>query len=172
MTKETFVLWARYNQAVNVKIEAILKTLSKEEWNKDLGGFFKSVRGIFSHIYIFDFNWLKRLSGLREFDLFKDEYFNRDTYSYSDILFEDLNEYLAKRPFLDEKMLTLFNELKDSDMEAKLKFTSPNGNVQERVVNGLMMSGFNHDTFHRGTASLYLELLGRENDFAGFGVVL
>jgi uncharacterized damage-inducible protein DinB len=172
MQKDTFVLWAKYNKAVNEKMDTFIKPLSPAEWDKNLGGYFKSVRGLCSHLYVCDFNWLKRFSALRDFAVFKEPFFEREPYSFSQVLFEDMGEYLAGRPVLDEKILAFANELKDGDLDTLLKYSDSRGNVHEKIFGGLVMQSLNHDTFHRGMISLYLEMLGRENDFSFFGVVL
>jgi uncharacterized damage-inducible protein DinB len=172
MQKETFVLWARYNKVVNEKMDAIIKTLSPAEWDKDLGGYFHSVRGLCSHLYICDFNWLTRFSKLRDFVLFRDAFFAREPYPFSEVLFEDMNKYLAERPVLDEKIITFVEELNEADIHSILKYKDSSGNPHELPFGGLIMHSFNHDTHHRGMISLYLEMLGRENDFSFFGAVL
>ncbi|MCL2130289.1 MAG: hypothetical protein FWH35_08055, partial [Treponema sp.] len=105
MQKDTFVLWAKYNKAVNDKMNEIIITLTEEEWDKTLGGYFKSVRGICSHIYICDFNWLKLFSRLRDFTVLQETFFTGRRYSTSEILFADIKDYLAERPLLDEKII-------------------------------------------------------------------
>jgi uncharacterized damage-inducible protein DinB len=177
MQKDTFTLFAKYNKAVNEAMNGIIKTLTAEEWNKPLGGFFESVRGLCSHLYICDFNWLKRLSKLRDFTVFTDpgmspkgeSFFTREPYSFQEVLFPDMAEYLSKRPLLDSKILAFANELSDGDTNALLKYTDSEGKLYERNFGGLLMQCLNHDTHHRGMISLYLELLGRENDFSSFG---
>ena len=172
MQKDIFILWARYNQAANKKMDTVIKTLNQEEWDKNLGGYFKSVRGLCSHLYICDFNWLKRFSTLRNFDVFKETLFNRDPYPFSEQLFQDMTEYLGKRPILDEKILGFANEINDGDLSALLKYKDSRGTSNEKVFGGLIMQSFNHDTSHRGMISVYLEMLGRENDFSSFAQVL
>jgi len=166
MNKETITLFARYNRAVNEKMNDIIKTLDADEWDKNLGGFFKSVRELCSHLYIGDFNWLKRFSKLRNFTLFEDPFFNREPYSFKEILFEDKNEYLSKRPELDEKIIRFAGELDNSDMRGMLKYTDSEGKDYEKVFGTCVLQSLNHDTHHRGMISLYLEMLGRENDFS------
>ena len=172
MQKDTLVLLARYNKAVNEKTDAIVKTLSPAEWDKNLGGYFKSVRGICSHLYICDYNWLKRFSRLRDFSVFKEALFTPDPYAFSEVLFDDMGEYLAKRPDLDEKMIAFVDELNKDDMAAMLKYTDSTGNTSEKIFGGLVMHCFNHGTFHRGMISLYLEMLGRDNDFGSLTAVI
>jgi uncharacterized damage-inducible protein DinB len=172
MQKDTLVLWARYNQAVNQKMDAIIKTLTPEEWNKNLGGYFESIRSLCSHLYICDFNWLKRFSKLRDFEVFKEPIFNREPFSFSEVLFSGMNEYLEKRPVLDGKIIAFVNELSAEDLGKLLKYTDAKGNNYERLFGGLVMHSFNHDTHHRGMISVYLEMLGHENDFNSLAAIL
>jgi uncharacterized damage-inducible protein DinB len=150
----------------------VIKTLSKEEWDKNLGGYFNSVRGLCSHLYICDFNWLKRYSRFREFDVFKEAFFDREPYSFKEILFADMDEYLTKRPVLDEKITAFINEVSEKDLNSLLKYADSEGTAYEKSFGGLVTHSLNHDTFHRGMISVYLEMLGRENDFGSFNAVL
>jgi uncharacterized damage-inducible protein DinB len=172
MQKDIFVLFAKYNKTANQKMNEVIKTLSKEEWDKNLGGFFNSVRGICSHLYICDFNWLKRFSRLRDFDVFKEAFFAKESYSFKEKLFPEMDEYLTSRPLLDERIIAFVNEIDEKDLNSVLKYSDSEGNTYERNFGGLIMHSLNHDTHHRGMISLYLEMLGRENDFASFNTVL
>ena len=170
MQKETFTSIAGYNRIVNRKMDAIIKTLSRDEWARDLGGYFHSVRGLCSHLYICDFNWLKRFSRRREFIVFKEGFFSREPYSFKEVLFDDMAEYLSERPVLDEKIIAFTEELTGDDLNVSWKYTDSRGNPIERNFGHLVMQSLNHDTHHRGMISLYLELLGRENDFSFFEI--
>ena len=172
MQKDIFVLFAKYNKTVNQKMDVIIKTLSKDEWEKNLGGFFNSVRSLCSHLYICDFNWLKRFSRLRDFDIFREAFFAREPYSFKEILFADMDEYLSSRPLLDEKINAFINEVNEKDLNSVLKYSDSEGNTYEKNFGCLIIHSLNHDTHHRGMISLYLEMLGRENDFASFNAVL
>jgi uncharacterized damage-inducible protein DinB len=171
MNKETITLLARYNRAVNKIMDDIIKTLSPAEWDKNLGGFFKSVRELCSHLYVCDFNWLKRFSKFRSFAVFEDPFFSRDPYSFKEVLFEDVREYLSKRPELDEKIIRFAGELDNADMGGMLKYTDSKGTDSCKVFGVCVMQSLNHETHHRGMISLYLEMLGRENDFSTMTVL-
>jgi uncharacterized damage-inducible protein DinB len=149
----------------------IIKTLSPQEWNKSFGGYFPSVRSLCSHLYISDFNWLKRFKNLREFSPLNDPFFDR-SYAFKDLLFEDMGEYLSGRPRLDDKLTAFAAEITDGDLAADFKFTDSSGKLLERNFGGCCLQFLNHETHHRGVISLYLELLGRENDFSSFGQAL
>jgi uncharacterized damage-inducible protein DinB len=164
MYKDAANLFAKYNKIVNETMDGIIKTLSPQEWDRDLGGYFKSVRGVCSHLYICDFNWLRRFRNYRDFSALKGPFFDK-AYSFSELLFEDPGEYLSKRPELDDTIIAFTSELNDSDMEGILKYSDSEGESCECVLGGGVLHFLTHETHHRGVTSLYLELLGRENDF-------
>lgn len=165
--QKTIGLFANYNKTVNQAMNGIIKTLSPDEWNKPLGGFFPSVRSLCSHLYIGDFTWLKRFSRLRSFAVLGGPFFE-PSYSFQETLFEDMGEYLAKRPELDAKIASFADELTDADMPRLLKYIDSHGNPHERKFGLCLLQFFNHQTHHRGMISVYLEMLGRENDFSFF----
>jgi len=172
MQRDTFVLWAKYNKTVNIKMNEVIKTLKPEEWEKPLGGYFKSVQGICSHIYVCDFNWLKLFSKLREFKILKERFFVSQRLSVSDVLFEDMKEYLDKRPILDEIITHFVDELVYGDLNKYLEYADSKGAATKRLFGGLLTQFFSHSVHHRGMISLYLELLGHKNNFSSFGAVL
>ena len=165
MDKETITLFAKYNQTANCAMNEIIKTLTPMEWDKDLGGYFKSVHALCSHLYICDFNWLKRYSKYRNFEVFGKSFFNREMYSFSEVIFNDIAEYLSGREELDEWIIHFVSELTDSELMGMLTYTDSSGVDYKWFFGGLVMHSLNHDTFHRGMLSLYLEMLGKENDF-------
>jgi uncharacterized damage-inducible protein DinB len=166
MDKSTVVLLARYNQAVNEKMNAIIKTLTPEEWDRDLGGFFKSVHALCSHLYVCDYILLKqRYFTAREFKLAKDGFFASD-YTHKDVLFPTKEEYLSGRPELDKKIIEFSEELAEEDFSLITRYKDSRGDPQEKDLGGIILHGFNHETHHRGMVSVYLEILGRDNDFS------
>jgi uncharacterized damage-inducible protein DinB len=171
MDKDIFTLFARYNQGVNEKMDALIQTLSGEEWNHEFGGYFKSVRSLCSHLYIADFTWLKRFGALREFQILKSEFFS-PALSFKETLFPEKHEYLAKRPELDKKIAEFIGEITGEDLKKTLKYTNSEGKAFEKNCGNAVFQFFNHGSHHRGMISLYLELLGRENDFSSVLAVL
>ena len=173
MWKDTFVLYAKYNRAANEKMDAVIKTLSPQEWDKPMGGYFKSIRGLCSHLYASDFNWLKTFSTIRIFTVFKDVFFDRARYdNFRDILFEDMGEYLTARPILDGKIIAFADEIEDADLDSLIKYTDFRGNSYEKKFGGLFLHTLNHDTHHRGYISYCLDLLGKENDYSSLRLIL
>jgi len=171
MQKDVIQLYVQYNKSVNETMNGIIKTLSQAEWEKSLGGYFPSVRSLCSHIYTSDFNWLKRFKAARSFTALNDPFFDK-SYSHKETLFEDMGEYLAKRPDLDNRMAAFAGELTDADVNGLLKFTDPHGNPHEENFGGCALRFLTHEIHHRGGISVYLDMLGRDNDFSSLGQVL
>ena len=173
MQKDTLVLMAKYNKAANEKMDAVIKTISQSDWEKNLGGFFKNLRAACSHIYTCDFNYMKRFANLRDFAVFKETFFARDPYPFGAApLFAEMGEYLKLRPELDAKLCAFAAELRDEDLGKILSYKTPRGDTVEKNFGGLVLHNFNHDTHHRGAISLYLELLGKDNDFNSLSPVI
>ena len=171
MQKETIALMMKYNKAANENMNGVIKSLSQAEWEKPLGGYFPSVRSLCSHIYICDVNYMRRFRNIRSFKTLGDSFFDTE-YSNKETLFEDMGEYLAKRPDLDSRMSAFADEVTDADLAGILKYTGPGGNPVERNFGGIVLHLLNHGTHHRGMISIYLEILGKENDFNSLARVL
>ena len=165
MDKKTVMLLAEYQKTANEKMDAVIKTLTPEEWDRNLGGFFNSVHLMCSHIYVCDFVYLKdRIFKTRDFKLAGDNFFAK-SYTFKDTLFPTKEEYLAMRPEMDKRITSLCEELGDEDFSRIMKFTNPQGAAKEKELGGAILHIFNHATHHRGMISVYLEILGKGNDF-------
>jgi len=160
-----FGLLAKYNKKTNELMNNIIMELTEDEWNKEFTGFFKSIHELNSHIYICDFNWLKRFKKLREFTVLKNNIFEKDLL-FTETIFKNINEYVLLRSELDKIFIEFINELKNEDLKNLLKFVNSKGVKMERKMESLVMHVFNHQAHHRGMVSLYLEMLGKENSFS------
>jgi uncharacterized damage-inducible protein DinB len=158
-------LLAKFNQGANREMDAIIKTLTEDQWNKNFGGFFSSVHSLCSHIYVCDFNWLLRYKALREFKTLGGGFFAKGPYSFDKTIFADIAEYLAMRPVLDEKIIAFMDEIKPEDLDKPLVYKDSSGQQFSRRFEGCLLQVLNHETHHRAMVSLYLELLGKQNDF-------
>ena len=172
MNKDTIALFARYNEKANEGMCKVISSLTNDEWNQQFEKcYYKSVRILCSHIFTADFSYINRFNNLRSFKTLADPYFKDNTYDGRTVYFEDLHEYLAKRPELDKKMLSLVEEFTEEDLKNTLKFSTPRGDM-ERNFGAYNLQLFSHSMHHRGMISVYLELLGRDNDYNGIAQVL
>lgn len=164
MGKDYFELLAKYNKETNNKMNGIIKNLSEAEWNKEFSGFFKSIHELCSHLFITDHTWLSRFKSLNLKSL-KGECFNKN-YSFKETLFKNIDEYITRRVELDAIMVDFINELTIDDPGKILKWTDSRETAHEKSIGVCLLHLFNHETHHRAMISLYLEMIGKENDYS------
>ncbi|MDR0402085.1 MAG: DinB family protein [Treponema sp.] len=164
-------LLADYNKEANRKMDAVIKTLSGAEWDKTFPGYFKSIHELCSHIYVCDYAWLVRYKGLRDFACLDQQFLSKN-YRFDETIFSGRDEYLAMRPELDDKIIAFVNELGPEDPGKQLTYTDSGGVTRTRKMEGLVLHLLNHETHHRAMISLYLEMMGKENDFNSVSSIL
>jgi len=164
MGKYHFELLAKYNKKANNLMNNVIITLTEEQWNKKFTGYFNSIHEICSHIYFWDYNWFKRYKLLRNFNCFTDGFIDKYD-AYVKILFSNIKEYVIMRNDMDKKIIEFINEITENDLENILEYKTKKGIVLEKRMDGLLIHLFNHQTHHRGMISLYLEMLGKENNY-------
>ena len=165
MDLQTCRLFARYNQFANNEMDLLIGKLDNQQWNKEFGGYFKSIKEVCNHIYIADFTWLKRFSKLRSFNYVRDPMFTIDlTFGTSPL--NEMAEYLQKRKELDQKLIQFTDELRQDDFEITLSYSDSKGANHSRNFGGLIVHAFNHQTHHRGMVSVYLDIMNIHNDFS------
>jgi uncharacterized damage-inducible protein DinB len=165
MDLKTIKLLARYNETANKEMNKYIAQLKAEQWNREFKAYFPSIFKMCNHIFIGDYNWLKRFSTLRDFQFIRDGFFSKDI-PFTVEAFANPQEYLAKRVFLDEKTIAFVGELTDNDLENTLKYIDSRGTEHNRNFGGLIIHMFNHQTHHRGMISVYLEMMAIDNDFS------
>jgi uncharacterized damage-inducible protein DinB len=165
MNKGDVELLAKYNKETNEKINGIIKNLSEEEWNRQFHAYYKSIHELCSHIFITDYTWLKRFTSMGNFRSLDAARFGKE-YSFKEILFENTGEYLANRPELDNIIIDFADELTARDLTCILRWIDSGGMVFEKRLEVALMHLVNHETYHRGMLSLYLEMIGKENDYS------
>jgi uncharacterized damage-inducible protein DinB len=143
----------------------LITNLSDEQWNRKFGGYFSSIRSLCNHLYICDFNWLKRFALLRDFNYIKDDFFKKEQ-KFGSHAFEDKNEYLQKRKELDEYMKRFVEEVKEEDLNKYLKYKDSHEDEHNQEYGLVILHVFNHQTHHRGMISIYLEEMNVENDYS------
>lgn len=148
-----------------------LTALTADQWNRKFGGYFDSVRSMCNHIYVCDFNWLKRFSLLRAFGFIKGTEIDKGM-PFGKMMIGDPKDYIDKRDFLDDKILQFAGEITAGDLERNLEYTNSRGDTYNKNFGGLLLHMFNHQTHHRGMISLYLEEMNIENDYSNLSDIL
>jgi len=162
-----FKLLTKYNKEVNSKMNEIINSLTEEEWNKEFSGYYKSIHELCSHIYISDHRWLNKFRALNEYKSLNKDFFVKE-YNFTELLFKNISEYITKRQELDKIMTDFANELEEGDLEKQLKFINSKGTLADKKLKIFLLHLSHHETHHRGMISLYLEMLGKENDYSNF----
>jgi uncharacterized damage-inducible protein DinB len=165
MDLRTLKFLAEYNRKTNAEMNGIIQKLEESQWNQIFKGYFSSIHSLCNHIYLGDFNWLKRFSKLRPFAYSRQALFNQD-WPFTSIVFETIEDYLTKREDLDQYLLEFVDELREDDLGQYLEYLDGKGNPYKRLFGGLVLNCFNHQTHHRGMISIYLDSLGINNDFS------
>ena len=171
MDIQTISLYSDYNEKVNLEMKSLVMKLTDVQWDKEFNGYFKSIHSLCSHLYIGDFNWLKRFSKLRTFEFINNPIFDRNI-SFDKTIFSNKQEYLSERPLLDKAIRLFTKEVTKNDLENDLTYIDSHGNEYTKNFGGLIIHMFNHGTHHRGMISIYLENLGIENDYNNFNQIL
>lgn len=171
MDRSTLQLLARYNAETNRQMDALLAPLRLDQWTRSFAGYFPTLAELCRHLVTADFVWLRRFGGLRPLACLKDPVMSLDL-GFGKPGFADLAGYLDLRPRLDRVISNLAHELTEADLAAELAYTDSRGQPFRRVLGGLVLHMFNHQTHHRGMVSLYLEELGIENDFSNLAHLL
>ena len=166
MDIKTCKLLAQYNQMANHKMDSLIRNLSNAQWNQEFAGYFKTIKQLCSHIYIADYSWLQRFGQFRDFQFIKDPLFDQNL-TYSSKPFDDIADYIFKREELDKKLIMFMDEITESDLEKIISFTNTKGEMVNKNVGGSILHIFNHHTHHRGMISIYLDMMGIDNDFSG-----
>ncbi len=171
MDIETSKLLAKYNQTANRQMNLLIEKLDSSQWNREFGGYFKSVKELCNHIYLGDFNWLKRFSRLRAFDFIRYSLFDKDL-AFGTNPISEVPDYLSKREQLDDKLIQFTDELRLDDLDKPLAYLDSKGNSYTKNFGGLVLHAFNHQTHHRGMVSVYLDIMSINNDFSNLSSAL
>jgi uncharacterized damage-inducible protein DinB len=93
----------------------IFKTISKEEFTKNRGLSFDSIKNVFVHTVIVEDNWLHyRAAGLGETTLKVEDFRN----------LQEILEYITE---VDTKTTKLFNTITSNDLKKEVKRVKPDG---------------------------------------------
>ncbi|MBA4393012.1 MAG: hypothetical protein C0407_05620 [Desulfobacca sp.] len=171
MDIRTYKLLAEYNQNTNDEMNDIIKTLSDSQWNAEFGGYFSSIKSLCNHLYIGDFNWLKRFSKLRKFEYIENSLFSKEI-QFGTIVLTQIGDYLSARRELDKCITAFVKEINNNDIDSLLEYTDSHGKTYRRNLGGLVHHMFNHQTHHRGMISIYLDEMKIKNDFSNMANML
>ena len=147
--KSHFLMMARYNAWVNARLYRMAGNLSDEQYQRDVGAYFKSLHGTLNHLLVTDRVWMRRLTGAGDHPARLDA-----------IVCDDLPSLTAARRDEDERIINYVQGLSESQLDEVLHFKTMNGTPQQQPLREILAHLFNHQTHHRGQAHTILTVLG------------
>lgn len=149
--KAHFRMMAAYNQWANARIYDAASELTEEEYNRDMGAFFKSVMGTLNHLVTADRIWLKRFTG------------QGDAPSALDaIIHRDFARLRLAREAEDARIVNWIENLGDKAFSGRFTYITATDvrTVSQRLAPALAHL-FNHQAHHRGQVHTLLTALGK-----------
>ncbi|MDQ2704785.1 MAG: DinB family protein [Pseudomonadota bacterium] len=149
--KQHFMMFAAYNAWANGRIYEAASELGKEEFGRDAGAFFKSMRGTLNHLLVTDRIWMKRFTGE-----------GAAPASLDTILYVDFAKLRKARQVEDKRIVDWIGSLGEKAFAGRFTYMTVTDmrTVSQRLAPALSHL-FNHQTHHRGQAHTILTVLGR-----------
>ena len=167
MTKEDIRLLYEYDRWANKRVLQSATALSPEQFTRDLGGSFRSVRDTIVHIIAGEWIWLQYWS-----EPFPSSSFLTDLKARREVLFNpetfaDIAAVQRKWAEVEKEQIEFVNGVTDDFLGKLVPFRK----TQVRLAH-LMQHLANHSTYHRGQVSLMLWQLRMEPVATDFHVFL
>lgn len=167
MTIDDIRLLYQYDRWANNRVLQATSRLSAEEFTRDLGGSFCSVRDTLVHIIGGEWTWLRywkepptNSALLTDLRRRRDLLFNPDSFS-------NVASVQVRWAEVENEQTEFVNGLTDELLEQMLPFRA----TQVRLMH-LMQHLANHCTYHRGQVALMMRQLGAEPVATDFHVFL
>ena len=150
--KQHFLMFAAYNAWANQRIYEVASELTKEEFTRDVGAFFKSMRGTLNHLLVTDKIWLKRFTGEGDAPAALDT-----------ILYINFAKLRLARKVEDKRLVDWVGSRSEKAIAGRFTYMTVTDmrTVSQRVAPALAHL-FNHQAHHRGQAHTILTVLGKE----------
>ena len=147
-----------YDSWANRRMLDACASLSGEQFTRDLGSSFRSVRDTLAHILGAEWLWLQRFQG-------------RSAALPSPDQYPDLSSLRARWTEFERELLGYVNGLSAADLERSFDYRDTKGNPHTSVLWQTLQHLANHGTYHRGQVTTMLRQLGAKpvgTDLIGF----
>jgi uncharacterized damage-inducible protein DinB len=156
--EDTRILFA-YDAWANRRMLEACGVLSPEQFTRDLGSSFRSVRDTLAHILGAEWLWLERFLGRTPSSLpSADQY-------------PDLATLSARWTQFESELLSYVNGLSAADLERRFDYRDTKGNPHSFLLWQALQHLANHGTYHRGQVTTMFRQLGAKpigTDMIGF----
>jgi len=166
MTKDDIQLLYEFDRWANNRVLQATSTLSAEEFTRDLGGSFRSVRDTLVHIVRCEEGWLTCWKEPSPSSAFVMDFWKRHHALFSPNAFPDFAAVQLKWAEVEREQVEFVNRVTNESLGRMI----PVRTTQISLAH-LMQHLANHSTYHRGQVALMMRQLAAEplaTDFAMF----
>jgi uncharacterized damage-inducible protein DinB len=167
MTKDDIQLLLEYDRWANNRVLQAASVLSSEQFTRDLGGSFRSVRDTLVHIIGGEWGWLEYWKETTPRADFAADLRKRHNALFHTERFPNVAAIVSKLAEIEKEQIEFMNGVTNRSLEKML----PLRNAQVRLAH-LMQHLANHSTYHRGQVALMMRQLGAEPLATDFHVFL
>jgi uncharacterized damage-inducible protein DinB len=158
MTPEHVRTLYAYDAWANRRVLEACAALTPEQFTKDLGSSFRSVRDTMAHIMGAEWLWLERFQG-------------RTARLPSGDQFPDLASLRTRWAEVERDLLAYVGGLSSADLERSFDYWDMKGNPHSSLLWQTLQHVANHSTYHRGQVTTLFRQLGAKpigTDLIGF----
>ena len=166
MTKDDIQLLFEFDRWANNMVLQAASTLNAEEFTRDLGGSFRSVRDTLVHIVGVERGWLTCWKEPSPSSTFVKDYWTRHNALFNPNAFPDLAAVQLKWAEIEREQVEFVNRVTNESLGRMLPVYATQISLAH-----LMQHLANHSTYHRGQVSLMMRQLAAgpvATDFALF----
>ena len=167
MTKDDIQLLFEYDRWANRQVLQAVSALSAEQFTRDLGGSFRSVRNTLLHIIGGEWGWLTYWKAPSHSSAFLTDLWTRHDTLFNPIAFPDIAAVQRKWAEVEKEQADFVNGVTNESLKKMLPVRTTQINLAH-----LMQHLANHSTYHRGQLALMLRLLDAEPLATDFHVFL
>ncbi len=153
MTPEEVRLLYDYNSWANRRTLDACATLAPEQFTRDMGSSFRSVRDTVTHIMDAEWVWLERFQG------------RAPSAMPDNSRFTDLASLRAEWNGLGANLLGFVRGLTQADLERALEYKTMKFGVYRNPLWQSLQHLVNHGTYHRGQITTLLRQLGAQPNY-------
>jgi uncharacterized damage-inducible protein DinB len=157
MTKDDIQLLYEYDRWANSRVLQAASALSAEQFTRDLGGSFRSVRDTLVHIIGGEWIWLKYWKEPPLNSACLSDLMEQRKALFNPAAFPDVAAVESKWAEVQKEQAEFVGRVTDESLETMLPFRA----TQARLSH-LMQHLANHSTYHRGQVALMMRQLGAE----------
>jgi len=157
MTKDDIQLLYEYDRWANNRVLLAVAALSTEQFTRDLGGSFRSVRDTLLHIIAGEWGWLAYWKQPSDSSAFLADLRKRRDALFSPEAFPNVASVKLKWGEVEKEQAEFVNSVTDEALREMVPFRMG----QIKLVH-LMQHLANHSTYHRGQIALMMRQLGAE----------